>query len=105
MSVRSAFLQTVALCLLVGAVACSEGSTSPPPPPPPPSPPPPQGDVVVVNATGNAAFVPAEITIDPGSRVRFVFVGGTPHTVTPRDAGQTRPKGWNLPPHHLLLLK
>jgi plastocyanin len=43
---------------------------------------------MVVNATGNASFVPAEITIDPGTRVRWLFVGGTPHTVTPRDAGQ-----------------
>ena len=44
---------------------------------------------MVVNATGFASFVPSEITIDPGTRVRWVFVAGTPnHTITPRDAGQ-----------------
>jgi plastocyanin len=83
-------LSTFAMVAIValGAAACggdspTGGNNNPPPPAPPPP-----GGTVIINLTAGLRFVPAEVTIAPGTTVRWVYQGGGGHTVTPGNAGQ-----------------
>lgn len=67
------------LLLVPAVLACGgSGPTEPPDPP---------GTVRITLTTG-LRFSPADVTIDPGTPVRWINAASLSHTVTPNDPGQ-----------------
>jgi plastocyanin len=66
-----------AVALLVSG-GCSDGGAGPDPTP----------QVVTVHLTAGLEFSPADVTIAPGTRVRWVNDAAVAHTVTPDNAAQ-----------------
>jgi plastocyanin len=64
------------LCFLGAITAC--GSTGPDD----------DFDGVTINMTAGLLFAPADVTIDPGTRVRWVSAAAILHTITPNTPGQ-----------------
>lgn len=76
-----------AQCIVaIGAVllACGGGSDAPPTSPNPPG----GSGEVVITLTADARFSPSDVTIDPGTRVRWTSATSELHTVTPDDPQQ-----------------
>lgn len=69
------------VCLLLGTVvACDNGQ--------PAEPDPPDEDVVEIRLTTGLRFVPDDVTIDPGTTVRWVNDAALFHTITPDEPDQ-----------------
>jgi plastocyanin len=79
----------LATTLTAGALACGGGSrdaqTPPAPPAPPAAEPAAAATVVEIRMTGNgrdkAAFEPAQVSVAPGSTLRFTNASGGPHNI------------------------
>lgn len=73
------------LLLLVGGAAtgaCTSSRTEPEPSPPS------DPNAVEIRLTANLRFEPADVTIDPGTTVRWVNAANVFHTVTPNNSSQ-----------------
>lgn len=88
-SVWSGIRTPFALLLLIAAVgfACSDDATGTTDPEPEPTPDPDPG-VVEVQLTQSLTFSDDDVTIEPGTTVRWVNQYDIYHTVTPRDSEQ-----------------
>ncbi|HEX8361074.1 MAG TPA: plastocyanin/azurin family copper-binding protein [Longimicrobium sp.] len=84
------FIRSCAAVLVAGLVACGGGGDGGgvTDPPNPPNPPPPTNNVVTIHLTSGLRFAPADVTIAPGTTVRWVNDVAMGHTITPDDAGQ-----------------
>jgi plastocyanin len=80
---RHAGVRIVAVAAVL--LACGGGSDAPPTGPGPPADP---GEVVIT-LTADARFSPSNVTIDPGTRVRWTSATSELHTVTPDNPQQT----------------
>jgi plastocyanin len=74
------------VAIAVVLLACGGGSDAPPTGP---GPNPPGGSSdVVITLTADARFSPSDVTIDPGTRVRWTSATSELHTVTPDNSQQ-----------------
>ncbi len=79
----------VATVLLLFACSGSGGAGPDPNPDPNPDPDPdPDPDLVEVHLTSSLSFSPSELTIEPGTTVRWINDTDISHTVTPDDPNQ-----------------
>ncbi|HUF26196.1 MAG TPA: plastocyanin/azurin family copper-binding protein [Gemmatimonadaceae bacterium] len=79
MGLRRALAAPVLAAALVASLACSGGG---------PSQPPPGQQIVDIRLTSGLRFSSADVTIDPGTTIRWVNDGAIFHTVTPNDPNQ-----------------
>jgi len=72
----------IATCALLGGLACGGGSTEPT-----------NDGSTQISLTTSLTFSPSDVTVDPGTTVRWVIGSSTFHTVTPSNIQQQG--GWN----------
>lgn len=70
-------LRALVPVLVLLTAACGAGGTDPG-----------DGDGVRITLTSGLRFSPADVTIDPGTTVRWVSSTSTAHTITPATPGQ-----------------
>jgi plastocyanin len=76
---RQAWRRALALVVGVVLLACGSDGSGPTDP---------DDDALEVHLTSDATFAPANLTVAPGTKVRWINDSNTYHTITPQNPGQ-----------------